>query len=435
MKPITSLLTFWMLMNFWGIVQSQSYTMYRIGNSQDSLSSARGGLCLMGGASEHDEAMRWFLQAAQGGDILVLRTSGSDGYHNYMYNQLGVTLNSVTTIVCHNANCANEATLHQKIQEAEGIWFAGGDQWDYISYWRNTAVDSLINLAIQQRNIVVGGTSAGMAIQGGYYFSAENGTVTSTTALVDPFGNSVTVDSAAFMQHNYMKNVITDTHFDNPDRRGRLVTFLARMQQMMGSNWPRAIACDEYTAVCIDSNGIARVFGDAPSYNDYAYFVTPQCLGPEQLQTGQNLHWWRDSMALTVYRINGDQAGTKSFDIANWQPVQGGERLSWAVNQGNFIEWQNPNAVVGCLTPTDLEAPKADIQVYPNPCQHTLYIPQPLKAVQRYQILNLQGQLCKTWESEEALQKVDVQELPNGIYFLKMQTPNTSFSLKFVKQL
>ena len=44
----------------------------------------------MGGATENDNAMRWFLNLADGGDVVVLRTSGSDGYNDYMFNQLGV---------------------------------------------------------------------------------------------------------------------------------------------------------------------------------------------------------------------------------------------------------------------------------------------------------------------------------------------------------
>ena len=68
------------------------------------------------------------------------------------------------------------------------------NQWDH---WRNSP-KVMIKLALADRNIVIGGTSAGMAIQGGFYFSAKNGTVTSTTALSNPYDNSITVDSTSF---------------------------------------------------------------------------------------------------------------------------------------------------------------------------------------------------------------------------------------------
>ncbi|MFM7301098.1 MAG: cyanophycinase, partial [Crocinitomicaceae bacterium] len=182
------------------------------------VTNPQGGICLMGGASEDDNAMKWFLERANGGDVLVLRATGSDGYNTYLYSGLGITVNSVETIVCNNANASTDTYVINKINQAEAIWFAGGDQWTYISYWRNSPVNQAINQAIEERNVVIGGTSAGMAIQGKYYFSAQNGTVTSNTATTNPYSNSVTVDSTSFIQNDILQNVITDTHFDNPDR-------------------------------------------------------------------------------------------------------------------------------------------------------------------------------------------------------------------------
>ena len=87
-------------------VSSQLYNSYFTGNSTDVTSTSQGGVCMMGGASEHNEAMKWFLERADGGDILVLRASGSDGYNDYLYSDLGITVNSVETIVFNNPNAA-----------------------------------------------------------------------------------------------------------------------------------------------------------------------------------------------------------------------------------------------------------------------------------------------------------------------------------------
>lgn len=421
--------------SFSSALKAQSYSVYQLGSLQDSITNPDGGLCLMGGGTEHDEAMRWFLQAAQGGDILVLRASGADGYNNYMYNQLGVNLNSVTTIVCQNANCANEAFIHQKIQEAEGIWFAGGDQWDYISYWRNTPIDSLINEAIQNRNIVIGGTSAGMAIQGGSYFSAANGTITSGTALSNPYDVNITVDSTSFIQNDYMQDVITDTHFDNPDRRGRLAVFMARMFMM---NWPNnayAIACDEYTAVCIDQFGQARIFGDAPNYEDYAYFLAVRCVGefPESLQPLSPLTWSQDSTALVAHRFNGDQTGSQSFDLGLWRPIQGGESFYWTVEQGNLYEIPDSNASIYCLTATNEVTIEKPTLLYPNPSQDYIYLEHSNAENIKYRIYDFSGKLLKQWESQEIIEKIDIQNLKNGLYLLELQSQNGNKSLKFTK--
>ena len=60
---------------------------------------------------------------------------------------------------------------------------------------------------------------------GEYYFSAENGTVISSTALNNPYNSLVTIDSAKFLEIDILKDIITDTHYDDPDRKGRHVVF------------------------------------------------------------------------------------------------------------------------------------------------------------------------------------------------------------------
>ena len=91
---------------------SQNYTSYFTGNNNDVYRETNGGVCLMGGATEDDNAMIWFLERSNGGDILVLRTSGSDGYNNYLFSELGVNVNSVETIVLNNSSAADESYIH-----------------------------------------------------------------------------------------------------------------------------------------------------------------------------------------------------------------------------------------------------------------------------------------------------------------------------------
>ena len=330
----------------------QNHTSYFTGNLQDTLTNPLGGVCLMGGSTEDDNAMKWFLQRANGGDVLVLRASGSDGYNDYFFSDLGETINSVETIVFNNTTASNETYIHQKIEQAEAIWFAGGDQWDYVSYWRNTAIDGLINEAINNRNIVIGGTSAGMAIQGGFYFSAQYGTVTSETALANPFDNNITVDSTKFLSNKYLEEVVTDTHYDDPDRIGRHITFLARMVKDYGVQ-AKGIACDEYTAVCIDTSGLARVFGEYPDYDDNAYFIQTNCEVPdnvpENCESGQSLTWDKNGQALKVYTIKGTIEGDNTFDLSDWQTAVGGTWNTWSVNQG--VVFNNPSDEPDCMEP------------------------------------------------------------------------------------
>lgn len=349
-------------------VNTQTYTSYVTGNATDIETQSLGGVCMMGGASENDDAMKWFLERANGGDVLVLRASGSDGYNDYFFADLGVTVNSVETIVCHSPACADETYIQEKIRLAEAIWFAGGDQWNYISYWRNTKIDSLINDGLSNRNIVIGGTSAGMAIQGGFYFSAQNGTVSSNTALMNPFDATVTVDSISFLKNEWLHDVIMDTHFDNPNRKGRLSVFMARISADYEVR-AKAIACDEYTAVCIDENGYARVFGEYPAEDDNAYFVQVNCSPidnlPQVLEESSPLTW-NNADALKVYKVSGTSAGENGFDLADWSTGNGGQWLHWSVNNGVFQEVNGSQVVCNESLTLD-ERSTEHIQLYPNP--------------------------------------------------------------------
>lgn len=413
----------------------QNYTSYLIGSATDIVTNPSGGVCLMGGAAEDDNAIKWFLQRANGGDVLVLRATGSDGYNSYFYSDLGVPLNSVETIVCNNASASYDSYVLQKIQQAEAIWFAGGDQWTYLSYWRNSPVDSLLNQAIQQRNIVIGGTSAGMAIQGKYYFSAQNGTVTSATALANPFNNLVTVDSTSFIKNDFLTNTITDTHFDNPDRKGRLTSFLARIQTDYGV-YATAIACDEYAAICIDVNGTARVFGGFPTYDDNVYFIQSNCelpiQSPENCSSGNPLTWDLSGQALKVYQIKGDSTGIKTFDLNTWQSGFGGTWYNWSVTNGVFSEQISEAINCNPLSINELTF-DSEIAIYPNPTNEkvTIVFKTDLTAENEITIYNNLGiKVFVTSKIEKNTVIANFENLNKGLYFIEI-TANDGKVSKF----
>ena len=307
------------------------YTSYHTGKTVDKKTTPKGGVCLMGGSREDDNAMRWFLNQSDGGDILVLRASGSNGYNNYMNSDLGVTINSVESIVVKNKDASYDTTLHRKIEQAEGIWFAGGNQWNYVNYWRNTPIDSLINDGIQNRKIVIGGTSAGMAILGEYIFNAKNGTVTSGEALGNPYHNGVSIDSTKFIGLKYLDNVITDTHYSQRSRQGRHVAFLARLVKDFGVD-ARGIAADERTAITIGTDGIAKVYGES----NKTFFIQMTGPAPESCTANQPLNWSADSTALKVYEVQGTLNGSATFNLDDWETGSGGAWHHWFVIDGKF---------------------------------------------------------------------------------------------------
>ena len=416
-------------------LQGQTYTSYFDGNADDIITSPKGGICLMGGSTEHNEAMKWFLERANGGDILVLRTSGSDGYNSYLYSYLGVDVNSVETIVCNSSLASYDHYVLNKIKQAEAIWFAGGDQWDYISYWRNTRVDSLINEGIINRNIVIGGTSAGMAIMGKFYFTAENGTVTSSSSLKNPYNSRVTVDSSSFFKCNILNTVITDTHYDNRDRKGRHIVFLARIltdYQVAA----KGIACNEYTAVCIDENGIASVYGEYPDNDENAFFIQTNCeladILPENCSYGNSLNWNLNQSALKVYKITGTHNGDHTFDLNDWKTGSGGTWETWYVNNGTL--YKKESEPINCLTVSDNynHATNFILKVYPNPTKEKITI-ESFSNILELQLYDINGIIISRINKiNKNICELTTSHLQNGIYLLKIKTNEQSYIHRLV---
>src|SRR5688572_3768119 len=54
-----------------------------VGNPGDVAARPTGGVILMGGGTDVDAAFAWQRDRIDGGDVVVLRASGADGYNDY----------------------------------------------------------------------------------------------------------------------------------------------------------------------------------------------------------------------------------------------------------------------------------------------------------------------------------------------------------------
>lgn len=403
----------------------QDYTSFFTGSTNDVQPTPFGGTCLMGGSTENDNAMRWFLQRAAGGDVLVIRASGSDGYNSYMYSELGVNVNSVETIRFNNQNAANDPYVLERLAKAEAIWIAGGDQWDYVSYWRNSPVANLINASISQRNIVIGGTSAGMAILGGVYFSAQNGTVTSDEALANPYNNDMTIQNEPFLTVPFLENIITDTHYDQRNRRGRHLTFLAKALTDYGQVY-HGIACNESTAVCITTEGIARIFGTYPDFDDTAYFLVPNCEinnnQPELCVPNQPLTWNLNGTAIKAYVVKGTPTGLYQFDLTDWKTGDGGHWENWSANNGVF---QNLDSEASnCFPSANVEVNGGyDFNLFPNPINDNRFnLDLPENDFCSVKLYGISGQFLKQWTHLYGRTELFWDFGAKGVYMIEVES-------------
>lgn len=408
---------------------AQNYTEYATGSSVDVDTNHEFGICMMGGASENDDAMIWFLDKADGGDVVVLRASGSNGYNDYFYSDLGVTINSVTTFVIQNEAGATDPYVLQKVANAEAIWFAGGDQFDYVSFFKDNAMEDALNEFINEKGGVIGGTSAGMAILGSGYFSAENGTVTNAQALSNPYHNRMTLGYNDFLDIPFLEHVITDTHYDDPDRRGRHAAFLARYAT---DNNTRAfgIACNEYTAVCINELGRAYVYGEYPDYPEFAFFLQSNCVDdfmPETCVDGQSLTWNQGGEAIKVAKIAGLYSAENYIDLTDWSNSQGVIWEDWSVVNGSFstANSTNPNCDLLSVDENGITV----FSVYPNPFNNFVAIETPLNS---FEIVIYDSFGKKVAQYQNQFQ-IDASGLSSGLYFLSINSEVKQEIVKLIK--
>lgn len=271
-----------------GTSTTTSYTYYSVGDPAVSPGVAQArpdpSYVLMGGGPDVDEAFRWMIgragiTPATGGRVVVIRAAGDGAYNPYIYysgrksststdvqdgwvggKSLGVS--SVETLVIPSAEAANSAFVSSVVGRANAVWIAGGDQTHYLRYWKGTQLESTLK-NLMANNVPIGGTSAGLAVMGGFDFTGENGTVTSAQALADPYNTYMRFDptplstAGSFITPPVFANTIMDSHLDSRDRMGRLVTFVSRLI----GNYPRNAANPYGCSGGVIANATAKGIG------------------------------------------------------------------------------------------------------------------------------------------------------------------------------
>jgi cyanophycinase len=236
------------------------------------------GLALMGGGGSVDAAYRFIAKQGGQGHMLVLRAVADDSfdpeagnYGNSFRDTWGPVV-SAETIVFHAREASYDSRVLEALQRADGIFLAGGDQGNYIRYWKGTPVEQALNAHVRAQR-PIGGSSAGLAILGHFsYTSLDGGSMESKTALANPYDSGVTLEDN-FLHFRWLENVITDTHFSRRHRLGRLIVFVARLNKEHPSIPIFGLGLDERSAMLIGPEGVGRVAqGSAGS----AWIVMPQ---------------------------------------------------------------------------------------------------------------------------------------------------------------
>lgn len=304
------------------------YRYYAVGDTTDVAlpRPANPALVLMGGGPDVDAAFQWMISKGGGGNFVVIRASGTDAYNPYILAMGGVQ--SVETIVISARAAASDPFVLRRIRGADALFIAGGDQSDYLKYWKDTPLESALQ-ELANRNVPLGGTSAGLAVLGQFIYSGMNQSVTSAAALANPYDKNVTLDRD-FLALPPLARVTTDSHLDSRDRMGRLITFMARVVNDGWTSSALGIGIDVETALLVENTRAVRVgLGSV-------YFLRsvglPQVCTPKTPLTYENVG---------VQRLSG--AG--SFDMGNWAGYGSTVNYSISALKGVLVSTQPGGAI------------------------------------------------------------------------------------------
>jgi len=122
--------------------------------------------------------------------------------------------------------------------------------------WKGTKTEQAIKEVFESGG-VVSGTSAGAMVLGEFDFTARYASLTSGQALSNPVSSNIDIEPDFL---NLVPNALFDTHFIERGRFGRLIASVFKTKVF--NNIPiLGVGIDDRTAICIDSIGIATVYG------------------------------------------------------------------------------------------------------------------------------------------------------------------------------
>lgn len=279
-------------------------------------------LLLMGGGADVDAAFaNRIAPHIQGGNIVVLRTSGTAGYNEYLRGLTNAA--SVETLIVDTRTKANSDYVDWAIRSAEFVFIAGGDQSDYLNQWQGTKVQNAL-MHVYNKGGALGGTSAGNHVLGQFIYDPDGilGAISSET-VTDYCHETVNI-STNFLSIPLLSGIITDTHFKQRDRMGRSAVFQAKL-----GNTGRVVAVSEATSLFVTADGNAVVDGSHEVYvlraDDQTQYQQTSCGQPviinnllrTRLISGQSYNLLNNNSAINPIRLSIDGRNGSFYNPSN----------------------------------------------------------------------------------------------------------------------
>ncbi len=281
-------------------------------------SKAKCALIAIGGGESSDitkdsiEIVEKFLELAKGAsgkaNILVMTVATNDPKeagerYAKLFERVKFNNFEVLDISLREQSFAPE--ILQKVEQATGLYFTGGDQLHVTTLMGGTPLHEIIARRCNE-DLVIAGTSAGaMMMSSATLVSGESDTAPRHDA----------VDVAPGM--NLLHDTMIDTHFSQRGRHGRLLSAIAHNPQILG------IGIDERTAMIV-RDGKFEVIGEGS--------VTVVC-AKDSAHT--NLPYIKKDEAIGIFNVNFHvlPKGYK-YDLKKREPIaQSQKKMMAATNE------------------------------------------------------------------------------------------------------
>jgi cyanophycinase len=210
----------------------------------------QGTLVIVGGGGVPSEIAQRFLQAGGGADghFVVLpiampdpvRTTQEEAF----IKRMGAK--NVRAIAYREKKDLEQPEVVALLQEATGIWFGGGRQWNFVDAYEGTQLPELFR-GVLRRGGVIGGSSAGATIQGDYLLRGA------------PAGPNIMMCEGYERALGFLPGVAIDQHFSARNRFRDMTAFMAKYPQFLG------IGLDEATAILVQGSS-AEILGKGKVY-------------------------------------------------------------------------------------------------------------------------------------------------------------------------
>ncbi|MFW5792695.1 MAG: cyanophycinase [Bacteroidota bacterium] len=266
---------------------------------QNNITSQKGHLALIGGAEDRKDDMivlKRIVNINNSKTIIVIPSATSypiecgDDYKE-AFGKLGVE--DVRVFDIRDANEADDKKYLETIEEADMVFFTGGDQVRLVNALKNTQLIEKIHHLYQTKGLTIAGTSAGAAAASDpmTYDGDNEGLIKGTIEFSRGFG--------------FIQNVTIDTHFVARGRIGRLTQFLCSEMSDKG------IGIGENTAIIVNPDNEIEVVGTGIVTVVNTSNVTYSNIN--KIQAGQRI-------TIDGIKVGFLQHGA-IFDLKNWNSI------------------------------------------------------------------------------------------------------------------